>query len=488
MGHRSFASRKGLFRILALLLAGMTMLLASGTASAEGESIRVISSSAVSEFPQGIRFRLEAASDSEVTSIAVRFRAGLQTYGAYDYLEFEPGDAVDGELFWRTSTGARYIPPGTIITYNFEIETASGDLLATEPQELVFHDARFEWTEVSDGPISVAYHGPVRTRAEAILQTIVDTLATMGPILGAETETPIRVTMYNNVKEMLDALPPRSATVGRELITEGQAFSQFGMLLVLGGGRLSNGTASHEVTHILNDRAARSVFRGLPSWLNEGLAEYGNVDPGFSYDIALEFAIANDRLLPVVLMQVLPGDPEDAIIFYGQSRSIVRFMIDTFGQETMREFLALLRTGENIDDAMLATYGRDRLGIDALWRESVGAPPYEPPQVGEARPTPIAYPTLRPYSLTPQAGGSAIESTGEVSTPSPTPEPTPTSTPVPVATVADTPTPAPDEGPGPAPSSGCGAPTHLGYGVVDMSSFALVLGLGGLAIRRRIGS
>ena len=483
-----------------MLLAGLALLMTSGTVGAEGETIQVLSSSAVSEFPEGIRFRLEASSDSEIGSIAVRFKAGQQTYGAYDYLEFESGELVDGELFWRTNTGSRYIPPGTILRYTFEIENAAGDLLATEPRELIFHDARFEWTEVSDGPISVAYHGPVRTRAETILQTIVDTLATMGPILGAETETPIRVTMYNNVKEMLEALPPRSAAVGRELITEGQAFSQFGMLLVLGGSRLSTGTASHEVTHILNDRAARSVFRGLPSWLNEGLAEYGNVDPGFSYDIALEFAIANDRLLPAVLMQVLPGKPEDAIIFYGQSRSIVRFMIEQFGPKTMREFLALLRSGMNMDAAMLATYGADRLGIDALWRKSVDAPPYEPPQTGAARPTPIAYPTLRPYSLTPQAEGSSIESTGEISTPEPastsTPEPVPTLTPTPAPIAAvverdDTPKPpaeaAPEEEPGPAPSSGCSAPTNGGYRVADMSSFALLLGLLGLAFRRRLG-
>ena len=174
------------------------------------------------------------------------------------------GELVDSQLLWRTNSSARFIPPGTIITYNFEIENAAGDLLETESREFIYYDARFEWHEVSEGPVAVAYHGPVKSRANTILDVILQTLTMMGPVLGADITIPIRVTMYNNVKEMLEALPPRSATVGRELVTEGQAFSDFGMLLVLGGGRLANGTASHEVTHILNDRAGVGIFRRLP--------------------------------------------------------------------------------------------------------------------------------------------------------------------------------------------------------------------------------
>ena len=49
---------------------------------------------------------------------------------------------------------------------------------------------------------------------------------------------------------MLDALPIGSAAVGRELITEGMAFNEEGSLVILVGGSMANGTASHEVTHI----------------------------------------------------------------------------------------------------------------------------------------------------------------------------------------------------------------------------------------------
>ncbi len=198
--------------------------------------------------------------------------------------------------------------------------------------------------------------------------------------------------------------PPGSSTIRRELITEGQAFTDIGTLLVLGGGRGATGTASHELTHILNHRAGDSIIRRIPSWLDEGLAEFGNVAPGFSYDIALEFALGTDRLLPITSMPVLPGDPEDVIIFYGQARSIVEYMIAAYGPARMRELLAVFREGTNMDDAIEQVYGISRIELENNWREIIGAPMYVPPERDSARPTPIprrAIQTVQPHA----AGG-----------------------------------------------------------------------------------
>ena len=457
--------------------------------------IEVLSATAVSEFPVGIRFSATAVGENEITSMAVRFRIGLQTRGVYEYLNYQSADVANGEVFWRTATSAGYIPPETIITYSYEIEDSEGNLLTTEEQELIYEDARFNWERVVGGPVTVAYHGPVKVRADAVLQAILDTLEKMGPVLGAGIDDPIRVTLYNNQKEMLEALPPRSAAVGRELVTEGQAFSDVGTLLVLGGGRLALGTASHEVTHILNHRAGQSIFRRLPSWLHEGLAEYGNVDPGFSYDIALEFAIATDRLLPHLYMQTLPGDPEDVIIFYGQSKSIVRFMIDLQGEVGMRELLSLHKQGVNMDDALFQVYGMDRLALTNAWRDDIEAEPYELPEVAEARPTPVTYPTVQAFTLTPQAGGVAIGNqaaeepevalTDEPQTPEPEaalaePSPSPTSPPALAQEPSDDPEP---EHTATGSCSAAGGPTDSG--TVAMLVLIVGAGAGGSAVRRR---
>ncbi len=490
-------------RAVTLLIVGLALIIASAKPEgvvAQADDIRVLSSSVVSEFPEGMRYSIEVEGENEIEEISVRLKVGRNQNTAYEYFESDQAALVEAELFWRTGIRGRYIPPGTIITYYFLIEDTEGNEFATEPAEFIYHDARFEWEEVTDGPVAVAYHGPVKRRAEIVLEAITDTIDFMGPLLGADTETPIRVTMYNNVKEMLEALPPGSSTIRRELITEGQAFTDIGTLLVLGGGRGATGTASHELTHILNHRAGDSIIRRIPSWLDEGLAEFGNVAPGFSYDIALEFALGTDRLLPITSMPVLPGDPEDVIIFYGQARSIVEYMIAAYGPARMRELLAVFREGTNMDDAIEQVYGISRIELENNWREIIGAPMYVPPERDSARPTPIPRRAIQLYSLTPQAGSEQV---GTVeSTPTPTPEP-PTPTPVPpptptpppaVAKVEPTPTPeaepaamteTDDEQTESGGSSGCGLPASESLGLSDLTLPLFALGLVGLALRRR---
>ena len=490
-------------RAATLLMVGLALIIASAkpeSVFAQDDDIRILSASVVSEFPEGMRYSIEVEGENEIEEISVRLKVGRNQNTAYEYFESGQATLVEAELFWRTGIRGRYIPPGTIITYYFLIKDTEGNELATEPAEFIYHDARFEWEEVTEGPVSVAYHGPVRRRAEIVLEAITDTIAFMGPLLGADTEAPIRVTMYNNVKEMLEALPPGSSTIRRELITEGQAFTDIGTLLVLGGGRGATGTASHELTHILNHRAGDSIIRRIPSWLDEGLAEFGNVAPGFSYDIALEFALGTDRLLPITSMPVLPGDPEDVIIFYGQARSIVEYMIAAYGPAAMRELLAVFREGTNMDDAIEQVYGISRIELENRWREIIGAPMYVQPERDSARPTPIPRRAIQLYSLTPQAGSEQV---GTIeSTPTPTPEP-PTPTPVPpptptqppaVAKVEPTPTPEDepaamtetnDEQAESGGSSGCGLPDSQSLGLSDLTVPLFALGLVGLALRRR---
>ncbi len=470
---------------LAAVIAVAALAAYGAGARAQDGGIRVLSSEVTSEFPVGIRFRVSLESDNDIDAVSVRFQTGTEPRKSYDYLDLEEtAEVVDGELLWRTNTTAKFIPPGTLITYNFEIEDTEGNLLETEPEGFVYVDTRFEWEEVEDGAITVAYHGPVKQRAEIILDAMTQTLSLVGPLVGADTTEPIRVTMYNNTLEMLEALPPGSTTIRRELITEGQAFTNIGTLLVLGSGRLARGTASHEMTHILTHRAGDSAFRSVPAWLDEGLAEFGNVDPSLSYTVAVEFAIETDRLLHLTSMPVLPGDPEDVIIFYGQARSIVRFMVGVYGPDPMTELMRLLKSGEQMDDALRATYGVDRLGLENQWREAIGAPLLEIDVRERARPTPIPRPTVSAYSLSDLISGSQATPTPE---PADAPAPTPTAVTVAEAVSPPTPTADADTAAEEEPGGGaCSLPGEAGPRAVDGAAVALGLGILGLALGRRL--
>ena len=307
---------------------------------ASASSIKVMEAGITSEFPEGFRVKIAAEGENDIKQIALRMRIGQRTRGVYEYmgdegglviggrgrsLELTPGKSVRAELYWRTGSTTNYIPPGTIITYTFEVDDVEGNRHTTEPQQFVYVDVRYEWKEVTDGLVTVAYHGPVDKRANDVLDTAKRTIDLISPIYGAVHEDPIRISMYNNAAELVDAYPPRYGAIGHGVIVDGQAHAQEGVVMVEAGGRDALGTTSHEITHIIIHRATfNPTAQNMPSWLNEGLAEFGNLHATVGYDLALEFAVQNDRVLPIMFMRGQPSKGEDIIIFYGQARSIVR--------------------------------------------------------------------------------------------------------------------------------------------------------------------
>jgi len=401
--------------ITAVVLFGLLASTTTFVAHAQSaESITVVSSSVESQFPEGMTFRIDVESDLRIDDVRVTFEIGDRGTTQYAYLDLDQTSRprVDGELFHRTNSRDRYIPPGTSIKYWFEITADNGDSLITEPEYFRFDDARFEWEEVTLGSVTILYHGPVRTRAERLAEAAVESLEIMGPVTGADTETPIVMTLYNNNAEMIEAVVARSLATSRELITEGQAFDNESVVLVL-AGRSDIGTATHEMTHILVARAANSSG-AVPLWLNEGLAEYGNLDQTVSYDRFLEWAEGTDRLIPLKGLQSFPGDPNLTLVAYGQGRSAVRYMIETWGEAKMAELLATLGTGIGIDAALDVVYG---FGIDEfenLWREHIGADPYVEATPGPT-PTVAAEPTPTYKLLTapPESSSSSAEATAE---------------------------------------------------------------------------
>jgi hypothetical protein len=69
--------------------------------------------------------------------------------------------------------------------------------------------------------------------------------------------------------------------------------------------------------------------------------------------------------------------PEKANLSYAQSQSVVKFLIETYGQEKISDLLIDLRDAKPIDTALRETYGFDTDGLEDEWRKS-STPPRGP--------------------------------------------------------------------------------------------------------------
>lgn len=129
----------------------------------------------------------------------------------------------------------------------------------------------------------------------------------------------------------------------------------------------------------------------------------------------LDDAIRNNTLLTLRSMSTGFGELSDKVnLSYSQSYSVVKYLIETYGQAKMTSLLTLLRDGTVIDDALRQTYGLDTDGLEDAWRAAIGAQPRTVSAQPTLQPTPTFVPTIVPIS-----GGSFNQQT--------TPTPIPTS-------------------------------------------------------------
>ena len=300
---------KRLSILAAFAAAALILALGAYTAGADDDVV-VLSDEVTSQFPEGINFNLSVETASPVDDIRVFYKSKGADNISYGRLEFDEGPATQGAFFLDTSVGTEggtnFIPPGTVFRYHYQVFTEDGESFKTEQKEFVYTDSRFEWTTITEGPITVYYYGPTETRAQLILDASLEATANMSRVLGLEQVEPINIVTYNNYRHMQPAMPPRPQTIREGLITQGQAFTDIRVLLVLGTDPTIVGIASHEVTHVLVDDAAGRAYSILPTWLNEGLAEFGNVAPNESYDNALLYGIYTRRVKPPGLPDEIP--------------------------------------------------------------------------------------------------------------------------------------------------------------------------------------
>ena len=453
-----------------LLILGLAAAVLAPIGSALGDEgdIEVLDVGAESQFPDGVKFSITAQSSEEIDEIRVFFRklgqTGLSTYRSVD---FEPGKLVTGESILNSSGGADYFPPGTHIQFSFEVRDTAGGVYRTPEQDFVYNDIRFDWLTVSSDLITVYYYGEyVERRAKTILEAAEENMKLMVPVLGIEPTEPLQIVSYNNYRHMSTALPFRSQAVREQLQTVGLAFDSVRVLLVHGFDATVKGTVSHEFTHLLVAEAAGRARSQVPAWLNEGLAEYGNIDPTDNYEAALRYGIFTRRLKPLWFQQAFNGTPDDIIIAYGQGQSVVNFMISRYGPAKMAELFRVLDKTLDIDLALEQVYGFDQYGLDTAWRKVIGLEPLPPPgelaqQLQESE-TPA--PTEEAPSVSPTLAATPAADAESASSP----EPTSTPEPSPVASIGD-------DGVVPPSPGGCNAPAHGETGPVSLALGSMLL-------------
>ncbi|MFQ5401482.1 MAG: peptidase MA family metallohydrolase [Anaerolineae bacterium] len=351
--------------------------------------ITAVRNEAIPAFPDEVTFRLEVAADAPITGAVLTI--DVEKFSCLEAETQVPVEVEGNTLEW-TWVVSRFgnLPPGTTLWWEWTVTDASGRTTTTPRQELTFTDDRFQWRTVTADGVRVHWYrgddvGPI------LLDAAVAGLARLQTEMGIELQDEVQFFIYGSSEDMRDAVLYVQNWAGAV------AFNEFNVILMGVPPDIAEtwgrSTVRHELAHLVVGQFGRSCVGGYrPTWLDEGLAVFAEGELQGDLDEGLQ----QNSFAPIrSLNGPFPADEGAAGVAYGQSYSVVAFLLEEYGQQKMQELLLTLAQGAGYDEALEQVYGFNVDGLELAWRASIGAPERPIPPT----PTPLVaanIPTVAP--------------------------------------------------------------------------------------------
>jgi hypothetical protein len=356
---------------------------------------------AVINFPFSVTFSASLSADSAINSVVLEYGTDQLTCGeviAKAFPEFTPARSMNVKWTWEMRQSGS-LPPGATIWWRWRYTDSTGKEFVSSQQTVTWLDSAHKWKTLKAAKINLHYYSGTQAFAQQLLDAAKAGLDFNRTKAGLTTETPIDIYIYASTNDLRDAILYEPSWTG------GQAFPEHDIVILgisesdLDWGR---NAIVHEITHVLVGHLTFSCLGGVPTWLNEGLAVYSEGGLDSASQRQLDDAIKKDTLLSVRSLSAGFSEvPSKAYLSYSQSYSIVKFLIETYGQDKMTALLTALRDGATIDDALIEVYGFNVEGLEDAWRQAINASPRKVSAQPTAQPTPTYVPTIVPISGAP---------------------------------------------------------------------------------------
>jgi len=127
---------------------------------------------------------------------------------------------------------------------------------------------------------------------------------------------------------------------------------------------------NHEYTHAL---IRRMVGREIPTWLNEGLAQYFEGKPLKVHDRNVAYILRSGNLLPLRDLggSFLNMDGDTASLAYTESLTVVDYIIRDHGIYAVQKILGDLADGVPVEKSLMSAVGMDYAGLQDAWLQNL---------------------------------------------------------------------------------------------------------------------
>jgi hypothetical protein len=322
-------------------------------------------------FPTSIGFSLAATSESDITDIRLHYTTNRQSFAqviSEVFIDFTRASSVD--IYWTLDmTRIGGLPPGVTIDYWWTLADADGSRLQTEVIRINYDDNRHDWKSLTQGEITLYWYDGDQSFAGELMAATQAALVRLQEDTGAHLTQEIDLYIYANTQDL------QSSMIFSNEWTGGVAFTRYNTISIgIAPNNLAWGkrAITHELAHLVTHQMTFNTYGDIPTWLNEGLSMYAEGELESIYQVELARAITNDSLISVPgLSSPFSAFTQQSYQSYAQSFSLVSFLINEYGQDSMSRLLGAFKQGASNDGAFLGVYGFNLDSLNSLWRDYV---------------------------------------------------------------------------------------------------------------------
>ncbi len=324
-----------------------------------------------------------------------------------DFVEFVRNDDRVGALYELDQLGELWT--GLQFHYRWRFTDVDGVRHVTEDRTVLTIDPNRGWRLNNDPIARVFDYSDDSEFGPQILATALEAIELIDGELGFTVKNQVRVVTYSTSADLLEVLGA-AADDG----TKGLWFASHELIMLYSDpeDETLNGVLTHELTHAAIGQYTNAPWR-LPTWVHEGLATrmQAKVSGGDDYDQTVAEALSADELISLRgLRGYLPIERGEVSLVYAESYSLMSFLIDTYGVESVTALLTAFASGQTEDESLVSAIGIDAAALEADWlanlEESAAANAAAPAPARQAAGT-AAQPAAPPDGAEPQTGEPA---------------------------------------------------------------------------------
>lgn len=337
-------------------VSGLVFLFWMLTAVSPAQQITASQSQAEYEFGQALHFSLLVQGSQPISEVTLFFKAAESAATTTVDVAVEPGNEIRVE--YTVPLSQLHLAPFSTIRYWWQVADTAGNILEVPAQTIEYEDDRFDWREAADGNIVVRWTSDEAALGQTALDIVQDSLPRIRAIIPVDLPEPLRIYIYPSASDLQSSL----RLTGREWVG-GHANPELGVIMVTAANARTAAVElqeriPHELTHLMLYRATSEAYQNLPRWFNEGLAAFMEPLPDSNEAVILEEAVANGSTISFSqLCTSVPLDGRQAVLAYVQSRSLLDYIQDEYGNIAISEMVSVLADGadcESVTNRVLA--------------------------------------------------------------------------------------------------------------------------------------